>query len=349
VATGQYPTLIDVASRTDPTGKQRLIAEMLSQWNAVLDDLMIKKASEITSHTFTYRTSIPGGYWAGYNQGVPVGKSTTAQGTTSMGRLQSFSQIDKNLVEDNSENEEFRLSEDQAFIEGMSQTMAETIFYGNTFEIPSQFMGFSTIYNTTNTSTKANARNVISAGGTGSSNASIWCVGWGDRSTFAVHPRNSDSAGLKVENLGDVFPAYDQLGNMFRAYTTHFQHAMGLVVEDWRTNFRICNIDTTNAGLAGPNPPNLFDFISNSLLLLPTAPKMVSGITQTDAPGNPTPANNYILYVNRTIRAAMDKQAIRDRNVLLNMRDYAGIVVDTYRGVPIKIVDQLVNTESTVN
>jgi hypothetical protein len=44
----------------------------------------------------------------------------------------------------------------------------------------------------------------------------------------------------------------------------------------------------------------------------------------------------------------MNVQAIRNRNVLLSMNDYDGRVVDSYRGIPIKIVDQIVNTESRV-
>ncbi len=53
-------------------------------------------------------------------------------------------------------------------------------------------------------------------------------------------------------------------------------------------------------------------------------------------------------YVNRTVRHAMDIQAMRDKNVLLSIKDYAGMPIDGYRGVPVKIVDQLTNNEATL-
>ena len=43
------------------------------------------------------------------------------------------------------------------------------------------------------------------------------------------------------------------------------------------------------------------------------------------------------------------QQAIRDRNVLLNVTDYAGQPITTYRGLPVAIVDQIVNNEATVS
>jgi hypothetical protein len=40
---------------------------------------------------------------------------------------------------------------------------------------------------------------------------------------------------------------------------------------------------------------------------------------------------------------------MRDRNVLLRIDDYAGRPVDSFRGIPWKVVDQLVNSEATVS
>jgi hypothetical protein len=44
----------------------------------------------------------------------------------------------------------------------------------------------------------------------------------------------------------------------------------------------------------------------------------------------------------------MDVQAMRDRNVLLRIEDYAGVPVDGINGIPIKISDQLLITETRV-
>ena len=44
----------------------------------------------------------------------------------------------------------------------------------------------------------------------------------------------------------------------------------------------------------------------------------------------------------------MDVQAMRDRNVLLNIKDYAGIPVDGINGIPVRCSDQLITTEGRV-
>jgi hypothetical protein len=88
--------------------------------------------------------------------------------------------------------------------------------------------------------------------------------------------------------------------------------------------------------------------MAQMLLLFPKLSKSTSGITKNDAPTSDHSVRP-VFYCNRTLRHWMDVQAMRDRNVLLRIDDYAGRPVDGYRGIPIKIVDQIVNTEATVS
>lgn len=344
MATGAWPTLVDMASRMDPEGKIPIIAEMLSQCNDYYDDLPWVEANEHTGHEFVFRTSIPAGAWRQYNMGVPYSKSTTAKARVGIGMLEDYSQVDRALAEHSGDREKFRQSEDVAFMEGMSQTIAQTFFYGNTTQTPSEFMGLSPFFNTVNTATAQNAANVIDAGGTGSNNASLWLIGWSPETIFAVYPRGS-KAGLDMEDKGDVTPGFDSIGNRFEAYTSWFRQQAGLCPKDWRYGARCANIDVTNAGLAGPNALDIFATMAEMLMLFPKLTRPTSGITKTDAPhDDPTP--RPVWYCNRTVRHWMDVQAMRDRNVLLRIEDYAGMPVDGYRGIPVKIVDQLLNTET---
>ena len=48
------------------------------------------------------------------------------------GMLETYAEVDKSLVKLNGNEAAFRLSEDRAFIEGMNQTMAQTLFYSDT-------------------------------------------------------------------------------------------------------------------------------------------------------------------------------------------------------------------------
>lgn len=349
MATGSWPTIIDVASRLDPDGKIPVIAEMLSQSNDFYDDIPWVKANGRTTHEFVFRTSIPAGSWRSYNMGVPYSKSTTAKARVDLGMLEDYSQVDRALGEHSGDLQRFRESEDAAFLEGMSQTIVQTFFYGNVAVNPIEFMGLAPFYNTLNTATAQNGANVISGGGSGSSNASMYLIGWGPETIFGVYPEGS-KAGLDMEDKGDVTPGFDSLGNRFEAYTSWFRQQAGLCPKDWRYAVRYANIDTTNGavGIFGPTPPDLFVAMGQMLLLFPKLSRTTSGISKTDAPGG-DPGVHPVFYVNRTLRHAMDIQAIRDRNVLMSMTDYAGLPITGYRDVPIKVVDQLVNTESTVS
>ena len=347
MSTNVYPNLVDWARRADPDGSIAIIAEMLSQCNEVLKDMIWQEGNLPLGHKTTVRVGLPQGVWRSNNQGVPSSKSLTAQFQFGIGELVDYSIVDKSEAELNGNVAKFRYSEDMSHIEGLSQQIASGVFYLNEATSPTAFTGFAPQYATVNPTNAKNAVNVLDGGGTGSANLSIWLVGWGDRTTFGIFPKGSQ-AGLVYEDKGDVVPAYDANGNRFEAYTSYFCHKVGLVVKDWRYNVRICNIDTTTAGLLGPTPPDLFALMSRAVVRLPTASRRLSGITESDAPDDPVPGISPVWYVNRTGREFMDIQAIRDKNVLLSSKDYAGEPVMMFRDVPIRVVDALTNSEARV-
>jgi hypothetical protein len=106
-----------------------------------------------TGHKTTVRTGLPSATWRLLNTGVPNAKSTTAQIIDTCGNLETYSVIDKDIADLNGNTAEFRLSEVKSFLEGMSQQVASTIFYGNQAVYPERFTGLSPRYNATNTAT----------------------------------------------------------------------------------------------------------------------------------------------------------------------------------------------------
>lgn len=344
-----YLTLADWARRMDPDGRVADIAEILSQANEIFDDMMWQEGNLPTGHKATVRTGLPIGTWRMLYQGVPYTKSTTAQITEGVGMLEAYSQIDKKLAELNGNVAAFRLREDDAHLEGLSQQMASVIFYGNVATTPQQFTGFSPRFNTVCTSTAQNAYNVLDGGGTNSANSSLWLVAWGERTTTGIFPKAS-KAGLQFEDKGDIVPGYDSNNNRFEAYTSYFKWEAGLLLQDWRYVVRMCNLDTTTVagGLASATPPDLFAMMSKAVVRLPTLTMRASGITKTDAPSEVAPGIQPAWYCNRTVRQYLDIQAIRDRNVLLKPTEYAGQPVIEFRGIPIRVCDALLNTETRV-
>lgn len=344
-----YLTLADWARRVDPNGKIDIIAELLSQCNEIFDDMLWRESNGPTSHKATVRTGLPQGTWRRLYQGVPFTKSTTAQITEAMGQLEAYSRIDRKIAELEGDIAALRMSEDNAHLEGLSQQMAAQLFYGNSYTNPERFTGLSPRYNTISTATAQNAVNVLDGGGTGSSNTSMWIVNWGERTCHGLFPKAS-KAGLIFEDKGDIRPGRDAAGNEFEAYTSYFRWESGLCLRDWRYNVRTANLDTTTAagGLASSTPPDLFALLSKAVVRIPTMARNVSGITKTDAPDEVAPATRGAIYVNRTVRQYMDLQAIRDKNVLLTPKEYAGAPVVEFRGLPIRVCDALLNTESRV-
>lgn len=342
-----FLTLYDIGRRLDPDGKVADMAELLSQCNEMVDDVPMVEANGLTSHVTTLRTALPKGTYIRYYQGTNYSKSNAAQVEFGMSLLRDYSQIDKRLASLGGNENAIREKEDIAHMEGLSQQQATTLVYGNTWTTPEQFTGFSPLFNTVTQATAQNAVNVFDCGGTGSSNASIWLIGWGESTAYGIYPKGS-KGGLVFEDKMDVVPGFDSNNLRFEAYTSLFEWQLGLVVEDWRYIVRLCNIDTTTAGLLGATPPDLFAILARAIVRLPTAGRMVSGITKTDAPDKMNPAVRLKLYTDRTVRAALDVQAIRDKNVLLSPTDYAGRPIVNWRNVPIGVHDAQLNTEARV-
>jgi hypothetical protein len=328
-------------------GKPLFVAEMLSQSNEILDDMPWIAGNEMAAHEFSFRESIPAGAWVGYNQGAPYGKSTTGKARVDLATLVQWSQVDDNLARDSGDIAAFRESEDVAIMEGLSQTWSETLIYGNTVANRAQFMGLAPFYNTRSTSTALNANNVIDGLGRGSSNTSMWLIGWREGTFYGAFPRGWKE-GLTMEDQGDVVPGYDSASNPFKAWTTYFRWRGGLIPQDWRNGVRIANLDTTSAGLAGPNAPDLFAMLVQAMRLFPSLGKLQSGISKTDAPRDASMGVRACIYANRTVLHYLDIQSIRGRNVLLSSTDYAGQPCDVFRRLPVRTVDQIVNTESAI-
>ena len=343
-----YLNLADWARRVDPDGNIADIGELLAQCNEIFDDMLWREGNQPLAHTGTIRTGLPQGTWRNFYQGVAFTKSTTAQVTDTIGELVAYSRIDRSLAELEGNVAALRLSEDNAHLEGLSQQMATAFFYANELVSQAQLTGLAPRFNTISTSNAQNAANCLSAGGSGSSNTSIWLACWGEQTGFGFYPKGS-KAGLTFEDKGDIRPGFDSNNREFEAYTSLFMWKAGLHIKNWQYFVRICNIDTTTAGLQGTSAPDLFALMSKAVVRIPAAGRKLAGISKVDAPSAPAPAFKPAWYCNRTVRQYMDIQAIRDKNVLLTPREYDGAPIVDFRGVPIRVVDALLNTEATLS
>ena len=196
-----YLTLIDLFKQQEGDGSiTATIIEMLAETNQILDDMIVMQCNNGTKHLTTARTGLPAGTWRRLYQGVQPTKSEVRQVTDTTGMLESWSEIDSKLVDLSADPGQFRLNESAAFIEGMSNQMASTLFYGNTDTDPEQFMGLAPRFNSLSAE---NGSQVIDAGGSGADNTSIWFIVWGERTCHALYPKGT-SAGLSRDDKGMV-------------------------------------------------------------------------------------------------------------------------------------------------
>ena len=329
-------TLLDIAKSMDPDGRVADVAELLTQSNEILYDMPWLEGNMPTGHKGTIRTGLPTSVWRQMYQGVPPSKSVRAQVEDACGMLETRSEVDIDIAMLNGNTSEFRLSEAEAFVESLNQTMAQTIFYGNTDVNPERFMGLAPRYNTLVSGNAANAQNVINGGGTGANNASIWLIGWGKNAVTGIYPKGS-MAGLVHEDLG-VIDAFDSNNARFRAYADRWQWKCGLHVKDWRYAVRICNINVANL----INETGAADLIK----------LMVRAMARIPFPGKVTP----VFYANRTVKEMLSIQALNKSQNALSitdaLRQFGGVQVAIpelkFMGYPVRTVDQLLTTEATV-
>lgn len=340
---GSALTMMDWARRQDPSGRIATIVELLSQTNEILDDMLFIEGNLPTGHKTTVRTGIPIGTWRLLNYGVALGKSTTAQIVDTVGNLEAESQIDRDLANLNGNTAEFRLSESQAYLEGLTQQMATTLIYGNTGTNPERFMGLAPRFNST--AAASSSANVLDAGGIGSDNTSIWLVTWGPNTCHGIFPKGSKTVGLMHEDKGE-WRVYDTNNNPYWAYVDHYKWEIGLSVRDWRYCARICNIDVSD--LTTTTAANMINLLVRLVHRVPTISPMVANVQTSDAPSIRGQMGRTVIYCNRVVATYLDLQAMNKSNVYLQAGQFGGMPITTFRGIPIKTCDAILNTEARI-
>jgi hypothetical protein len=340
-----YLTLADWAKRVEDDGRMSIIVDLLSQTNEMMDDMLWAEGNQTDGFKTTVRTGLPSGTWRMLYQGVTPGKSTTAQITERTGNLEAYSVIDKDLADLNGNTSEFRLGEDAAFYEGMTQQMQAAVLYSNSLATPAQIMGLAPRYNTLNTSNAETANNVINMGGAGSTNTSIWFMQWSSNTCFGIFPKGK-VGGLQHVDLGE-WTNVNADGSRYQVYQSHFKWECGLTVRDWRSVVRLANIDVT--ALSGVNAANIINGLIRAAHLFPTAPRGIAPVQSATRPSGIIGQGRFAIYCNRTTSTFLDLQAMNKTNVLLTMDQWDGRPVTMFRGVPIRTVDQLLSTETALS
>jgi hypothetical protein len=324
------PTLLDLANVTDPGNKIATIVEILNETNEVLDDMVWKEGNLPTGHRTTIRSGLPTPTWRKLYGGVQPTKSTSVQVTDNTGMLEAYAEVDKALADLNGNTAAFRLSEDRPHIEGMSQEITDTLFYGNEGTEPEAFTGLSPRFNSLSAE---NGDNIIAGGGAGADNGSIWLIVWGENTCHGIVPKGS-TAGLQHNDKGQVtIEDVDGSGGRMEAYRTHYRWDAGLSVRDWRYVVRIANIDKSLLVKDAASGADLPDLMFQAMRLIPNLN-----------------AGRAAFYASRDMITMLGRQTANlTSGSTLTTEMVGGKMVESFKGIPVRRVDALAADEALVS
>lgn len=319
VAIQNQLTMLELAKNIDPNGQLHKVAEILTRINRIWDDMPWFQANDVFSHVSAQEYSEPAGERRALNDGVGTEDVQTTNIRDVLSMIETYCDSDIALVNAAPNPMAFRNSRAARFIRGISKTFISDLFYGNNSTDPKSFNGLAVRLNALTDT------NVIGAGGSGSDTTSIYVVQWGEGKAWCGFPRGS-GIGVEHRDLGEV-TAITPSGKKFQAYRDWFKVHGGLVVEDLRCIGRLCNIETSGTS-------NTFD--EDYLIEL-------MNLMLDDWAGAG-------IYVNQTVMTQMEIRVKDKSNV--NYSYAQGLApgpVLTFKGVPIRKCEAILNTETAVS
>ncbi len=251
------------AARQTANGMITDVAEVLNETNHVIEDAIVQKSTDITSHLVTRRSRLPAVNWVKVGNGWNATVGLTNQAKETIGMLKARFLAPQDVLDIQANPDKYRANQERAYVESMGQELSNTLF-GNvsagalspTTAPPEEFAGFQYRYNALST---ADTAYVVSNGHTSddNTNTSIWFIQWAPNKVYLITPRNMDGTGLKKEDKGLVYTSGDNAvastsaanpnpTNSLWAYITEFSWNVGLAIEDLRSVKRLCNIDPDN-------------------------------------------------------------------------------------------------------
>jgi hypothetical protein len=168
---------------------------------------------------------------------------------------------------------------------------------------------------------------VLDEGGSGSDCSSIYVVQWGLDKVHMIYPKGSPNVGIVHKDLGEE-TKIDSNSLMWQVYRDHFKVSCGMVVRDPKCIGRLASIETSGTS-------NIFDE-DNLITLLNRMRNQGAGA---------------VLYCSQAILTQMEIRLKDKTNVNFTPgkgEGLAGEPVMYFRGHPVRVVDQILDTEAAI-
>jgi hypothetical protein len=336
---GQVPTLPELMKLLTGGGQWAKSVDMMRQANEILDVMTWMPCNSGDEHMVLQSISLPSVYEAMINKGILPSDGADTNLYYPTATFRTWQEVDADAAEATGDPAKVMADKSRKHRQAHARNFVSSWFYGNSLTDPDAFPGMAQAYSNPN---DQNGQNIIDGGGTGSVNASIWLIGFGEDAITGIYPEHS-MAGLQTEDKGKVTKnndggVTDALRDVYRA---KFSWKCGLDIEDWKWAARACNIDVNNILAQNASAANLLQMTEDMLYCLPSTAVM------TDANTN---GRRMGWFMNRTMRKMIDRQS-RQAVMVGGQLDY--VVVDGVRrkalhGIPMYTVDQLTNSEARV-
>lgn len=317
-------TVLEQAQLLGPGGDILTIAEILNEENEILSTSVSTMANGVRGHVTARRTALPTIYPRKINEGATTKYPSTEQISDEIMLLESFPQIDEQLIDPYPDPDMARASQLVSYVEAFSQAFTENLIYGNRGDI-GEINGWATTYNA---SSMANV--AITATGAGSDTTSLWMAEWKTMSLALLFPKGSTSVGLYNKDLKKK-RVTDSSNNPFMAYCNQLKWEFGWTNPDTRALQRLANIETTGS------TDNL---ISNTVVqelvkMRGRLPKRGKGKVK--------------IYGNRTVLSQFDIWAMDKSNGFYYQENISGGPMLVFQGIPIHLVEQILDTETAIS
>lgn len=334
-ATGYTNTLslMDIMNAKDPNGQIAKVAEVLTRYNPILEDIPFIEGNTETGNVITRRASFGTAEWRRLNDGVGTSVNRTTQVTETTGLLEAYNEVDKRLLKMAIDEGAFMLNQARGQMEGMAMEMADAIFYANSYEEPQKFLGLMPRCNELNDERFNGKPIVLDAGGTSSGSlASILLVAWGEDKVCGIYPKGAQGAGLQYEDLGEHTKTLSN-GKQYQIMRQHWTWEAGINVTDYRYLLRIANIDVSNLSYDETKAKALTNLMIDAFSYIPA--------------GGGT---NLVAYAPREVWAYVSKigNAQVNRNMNTTVNDSSRLI-SNIAGVPFRMVDAMLATEAKVS
>lgn len=323
-------TLADAAKRTDPQGNTHEIAEVISEENPSIDDMMWVEGNRVDGHEYADRLALASPTYRKINAGVAPTKSVTGKQVETCALMEARSEIDIKLVPAGGAGAAFRKTEDDGFLAGFAQEVAGGLFVNDTNTDPERFLGLGPRYDDT-TTTQGGQIILGDSGASGADQASIWLIGWHPRKVHGIFPKGSKAGLLKVDK-GEIDAEEGVGSKKYRAWLTLFNWDPGLVVRDYRAVIRVANCDTSALVETAATGTDL-------------GMRMLEALAKRRNYGG-----NWTFYLNETLFSMLIRQLTAGHsNGVISQAEVRGELLNHFMNVPMRIEDALLTDESVVS